>query len=125
MPVSGAGVIFGATMLPKGVSIARPPANGWLPPGTVWQLPQSDRMVRYRPRSISANACGSAAPAKHGAILERRVATARSSRLRIDQPPRALQIFVSDRGGRPVGESAHGQCGVVAGVLRKRAGAED
>ena len=34
--------MLGATMLPNGVSIGRPPANGWLLPGTVWQLAQSD-----------------------------------------------------------------------------------
>ena len=29
-------------MLPNGVSIGRPPAKGWLRPGTVWQLAQSE-----------------------------------------------------------------------------------
>ena len=35
MPVSRSGVMFGATMLPNGVSMARPPANGLPVSGTV------------------------------------------------------------------------------------------
>ena len=46
MPVSMSGVMFGATMLPNGVSIGRPPAKGSFFCGTVWQLAQSDRIDR-------------------------------------------------------------------------------
>src|SRR5581483_2676413 len=127
MPVSGSGVMFGATILPKGVSIGRPPANGWLLPGTVWQLAQSETIVRYRPRSICVNSWGSASPARQAALEKRRTAMARKSRyrLRIDKSPRALQIFGSDRGGSPIGKSSDCKGRVVAGVLRKCAGAED
>ena len=46
IPVSRSGVMLGAARTPNGVSIGRPPANGWSLPGTVWQLPQSAAVAR-------------------------------------------------------------------------------
>jgi hypothetical protein len=46
--------IRAADRLPSGDSIGRPPASG-LPPGAVWQAPQSEAMARYSPRLISAS----------------------------------------------------------------------
>src|ERR1700759_5041873 len=107
--------------------MARPPANGLPLPGTGWQLAQSDRTVRYRPRSICVNSCGSEPPAKDEAVLNSKAARAMRlrERLRIDQSPRALEVFVSDCLGRPKGKRPDGKCGVVAGVLWKCAGPED
>jgi hypothetical protein len=46
MPVCGSGVMFGASSVPNGVSIGRPPANSWLLPGNVWHAAQSPTMAR-------------------------------------------------------------------------------
>ena len=46
MPVSRSGVMLAETMLPNGVSIGRPPANGLPPSSTVWQATQSAAVAR-------------------------------------------------------------------------------
>src|ERR1700722_11823381 len=129
IPVSRSGVILGAAILPNGVSIVRPPANGF-PPATVWQLTQSDAIARERARSICVKSCGSEAPACAIGMIASSSATmpprktARWFFLCIDQFSRILEISVSDRVRRPERQGAHGECRVVSGVLRKRAGAE-
>src|ERR1700753_890586 len=126
IPVSRSGVIFGATMLPNGVSIGRPPANGRLLPGTVWQLAQSDSTARYRPRSIWVNSCGSDSPANadDASIVAARPPRMIRRRLRIDQSPRIRQVAIADRIRSPICEGADRQRWVIAGVLREGAGPE-
>src|SRR5580658_7155139 len=130
-PVSGSGVILGATMLPKGVSIGRPPANRrW--PGRVWQLAQSPRIARYWPFLICVKSCGSDSPATASAdVNSRAAAQANAPRsgifllvLRIDQWSRMFEILTADRFRRPERKRADGAGRVVASVLRERAGAE-
>ncbi|MNI70095.1 hypothetical protein D3C73_1258840 [compost metagenome] len=70
MPVSRSGVTLVAWMLPSGVAISRPPANG-APSGTLWQATQSLSRATYSPRltsagSISATATGSCASGEAG-----------------------------------------------------------
>src|SRR4030088_2628434 len=132
MPVSMSGVMFGATILPNGVSIGRPPANGWLFCGPVGQSGQSDSIERYLPLATVVKSWASTSPADAPPpptinAANRAAAPANRSillRLRIDQRPRLLEILVSDGVRRPIGERANGERRVVAGVLRKRAGAE-
>ncbi|MCY1426126.1 hypothetical protein D9M71_419380 [compost metagenome] len=53
IPVSGSGVILVLYNVPKGVSIASPPALT-LPPPTVWHTAQSPAAATWRPRSSMA-----------------------------------------------------------------------
>ena len=46
MPVSRSGVMFGETIEPNGVSMARPPASFLSLPGSVWQPAQSAAVAR-------------------------------------------------------------------------------
>ncbi|CAM8791561.1 hypothetical protein NCM_05191 [Burkholderia pseudomallei] len=53
MPAWSSGVMFGVYIVPNGVAIGRPPANG-LPPRTVWHAIQSPTRARYSPFLMSA-----------------------------------------------------------------------
>ena len=72
--VSASGVMLVDTMVPNGVSTARPPASG-APPSAVWQCTQLPSAASWRPRSITAR-CRPAALNLHrrdrGAPAERR-----------------------------------------------------
>src|SRR5437016_9820855 len=52
MPLATSGVMLLEYTVPKGVSMARPPANG-APPIAVWHAMQSPATTRYRPRPAS------------------------------------------------------------------------
>ncbi len=68
-PVSASGVRLVVVMVPKGVSIARPPALA-TPPGAVWQTAQSPMAASVRPRSMVAWLYAGALRVT-GAIVER------------------------------------------------------
>src|SRR6202789_3134742 len=80
-------------------------------------------MARDRPRSIWVNSWGSDSPAKADDAATTAASPPRMIRpwLSINQSPRVLQIFVSDRRSRPVGQGADSQRRVVSGVLRESA----
>ena len=109
IPVSRSGVMFGATILPNGVSIGRPPAKGWLLPrhGVATRRSRTGS-ARYRPRSTLVKSCGSTSPATAGTVCANNAiranarASARQRRSYAStRRPRALEIFVADRVCRP------------------------
>mgnify|MGYP002260577869 CR=1 FL=1 len=74
-PVAGSGVRFDAWIVPNGVAMPRPPANG-APPRVVWHATQSPSRARYAPRAASltiafqADAGGNALRERHGIAVE-------------------------------------------------------
>src|SRR6478735_10014044 len=83
-------------MLPKGVGIARPPANS-LPLGTVWQAVQSPARARYSPWLMTwvvavtgcAPACCGIGPAFRKYLAAR---TAAITRATVNARPRSLRM---------------------------------
>src|SRR6516162_3601911 len=78
MPVLGSGVMFDEYIVPKGVAIARPPANR-APPGFVWQATQSPARARYSPLVTRAWSSACAAVADRRAEPDNSTNAARAS----------------------------------------------
>src|SRR5690349_8590544 len=116
-------------MMPKGVSIPRPPAKG-RPFGAVWHATQSPAVVRYRPRSTSAFEFSAPRapnrgrrPASAKIVNRMTVRMVRSSG--VHERARILEVLVLDRVRGPVGQGADRAGRVVAGILWKGAGTHD
>src|SRR2546430_601506 len=88
---------------------------------------QSAAETRHRPFSISAKFCRSvrmSANVPHAAIAATVPTISAAARLSMDQWPRVFEVLVADRRRRPERQRGDGARRIVAGILRKGAGAE-